>query len=87
MKIKIVGLQKREGKSKKTDKAFKGTIVYGLCLKAEVVGQATIEQYIDAALFDPSEADVPALIGREANVFYDQRGYVDTFEVLSAPGK
>lgn len=85
MKIKILGLQKREGESRKTGKPYNGVIVYGVASMADVVGQGTIEQYIDNGLWSPAMVDYPSYIGREATLSYGPRGFVDGFEV--APGK
>ena len=80
MKIKVIGKAHLEGKSKKTGKDYNFNQIHYLGVAYGVDGQAALTQNLDPARV-PYDSIV---IGAEYAIEFDNRGYVVSFERVTA---
>ena len=80
MKIKVIGKAHLEGKSKRTGKDYNFNQIHYLGAAYGVEGQAALTQSLDPAQV-PYDSIV---IGAEYAIEFDNRGYVVTFERVTA---
>ena len=80
MKIKVIGKAHLEGKSRKTGRDYNFNQIHYLGSAFGVEGQAALTQSLDPAHYPYDSIS----IGAEYNIEFDNRGYVVTFERVTA---
>lgn len=85
MHLKVIGIEAKEGISKKSGRPYDGYFVQYLSERPGLIGLEGKSTFFDRVFTDPKVKDIGGyqkLVGKELDCDFDNKGYLLNFKVL-----